>query len=86
MGKNETKMNKPVYLRQTILDLSTMLMYEFHYEYMLHKYGIKVRLCYMDIEERKPCKNGNLLVLDVKIDEQNLLLIHLHKANTEKIN
>ena len=30
MGKTETKMNKPVYLQQTVLDQSMMLMYEFH--------------------------------------------------------
>ena len=32
MGKTEIKMNKPVYLGQTILDLSKTLMYEFHYD------------------------------------------------------
>ena len=41
-------MNKPVYLGQAILDLSKTLMYEFHYDYMMPKYGSKVKLCYMD--------------------------------------
>ena len=48
MGKREITMNKPVYLRQAILDLSKMLMYEFHYDYMRLKYGSKVNLCCMD--------------------------------------
>ena len=48
MGKTEIKMNKPVYLGQTVLDLSKTLMYEFHYGYMRPKYGSKVSLCYMD--------------------------------------
>ena len=32
-------MNKPVYLGQVILDLSKIVMYEFHYDYMIPKYG-----------------------------------------------
>ena len=34
MGKIKIKMNKPVYLSQAILDLSKIIMYEFHYDYM----------------------------------------------------
>ena len=41
-------MNKPVYLRQTILHLSKIIMYKFHYNYMKLKYGTNLRLCYMD--------------------------------------
>ena len=49
MGKCKIKMTKPVYLGQAILDLSKMIMYEFHYDYMLPKYGKKcLQLCYMD--------------------------------------
>ena len=48
MGKTEIKMNKPVYLGQSILDLSKTLMFEFHYDYMQPKYGSKVELCYID--------------------------------------
>ena len=50
MGKTQIMMNKPVYLGQAILDLSKMLMYEFHYGYMRPKYGSKVKLCYMDTD------------------------------------
>ena len=50
MGKAEIKMNKPVYLRQAILDKSKTLMYEFHHDYMRPKYGNKVNLCYMDTD------------------------------------
>ena len=49
MGKVKVVMNKPVYLGQAILDLSKTVMYEFHYDYMKHKYdGDKLTLCYMD--------------------------------------
>ena len=50
MRKREITMNKPVYLGQAILDLSKMLMYEFHYDYMRPKYGSKVKLCSMDTD------------------------------------
>ena len=39
MGKIKVVMNKPVYLGQAILDLSKLIMYEFHYDYMLSKYA-----------------------------------------------
>ena len=44
------EMDKPVYLGQAILDLSKTLMYKFHYDYMRLKYGSKVELWYMDID------------------------------------
>ena len=43
-------MNKPVYLGQTMLDISKTLMYEFWYDYLKPKYGDKVKLCYMDTD------------------------------------
>ena len=48
IGKVRVVMNKPVYLGQAILDLSKIIMYEFHYDYMLPKYREKIKLCYMD--------------------------------------
>ena len=48
MGKVKVVMNKPVYLGQAILDLSKLIMYEFHYDYMLPKYKENIKLCYMD--------------------------------------
>ena len=59
MGKIKVVMNKPVYLGQAILDLSKIVMYEFHYDYMVLKYGLeKLKLCYMDTDglEDKKCK------------------------------
>ena len=50
IGKREITMNKPVYLRQAILDLSKTLMYEFHDSYMRSKYGSKFKLYYMDTD------------------------------------
>ena len=39
MAKTKVIMNKPVYLGQAILDLSKLVMYEFHYDYTKPKYG-----------------------------------------------
>ena len=50
MGKVKVVMNKPVYLGQAILDLSELIMYEFHYDYMLPKYKEHIKLCYMDMD------------------------------------
>ena len=50
MGKVKVAMNKLVYLCQAILDLSKIIMYEFHYSYMIPKYGKKLNLCYMDTD------------------------------------
>ena len=51
MGKIKVVMNKPVYLGQAILDLSKMIMYEFHYDYMKRKYADdELKLCYMDTD------------------------------------
>ena len=50
MGKIKVVMNKPIYLGQAILDLSKIVMYEFHYDYMKPKYGENLKLCYMDTD------------------------------------
>ena len=43
-------MNKPVYLGMLILDISKTLMYEFWYDYIKPKYGVRAKLCYMDTD------------------------------------
>ena len=48
--KDKVKMNKPVYLGLSILEISKTLMYEFWYDYMKPKYGDNVKLCYMDTD------------------------------------
>ena len=50
MGKINVVINKPVYLGKAILDLSKIVMYEFHYDYMKPKYGKNLKLCYMDTD------------------------------------
>ena len=48
MNKTKVKMNKPIYLGLSILDIGKILMFEFWYDYMKPKYIDNVKLCYMD--------------------------------------
>ena len=59
MGQIKVVMKKPIYLGQAILDLSKIVMYEFHYDYMKPKYdgenshlrgALCLKLCYMDTD------------------------------------
>ena len=50
MIKTKAKMNKPLYLGMSILDISKTLMYEFWYDYIKPKYGDTAKLCYMDTD------------------------------------
>ena len=50
MRKVKVKINKPIYLGLSILDISKISMYEFWYDYVKIKYQDKARLCYMDTD------------------------------------
>ena len=50
MNKTKVKMNKPMYLGFSILDINKVLMYEFWYDYMKLKCKNKVKSCYMDTD------------------------------------
>ena len=48
MKKIKVKMNKPVYLGLSILEISKILMYKFWYDYIKPKYQNNEKHCYMD--------------------------------------
>ena len=50
MKKTRIKMNKPLYLGASILDISKTLMYKFWYDYFKPKYGDRAKLCYTDTD------------------------------------
>ena len=50
MKKTKVKMNKPVYLGMSILDISKTLMYEFWYDYNKPKHQDIAKLCYIDTD------------------------------------
>ena len=50
MKRTKVKMNKPLYLGLSILEISKLLMYEFRYDFMKPKYSDNVKLCYMDTD------------------------------------
>ena len=60
MNKTRVKMNKPIYLGLSILDINKILMFEFWYDYMKPKYGNDVKLCYMGTDS---------FIMNIKIED-----------------
>ena len=58
--KTKVKMNKPIYLGLSILEISKILMYEFWYDYMKPKYYNNAKLCYMDMDS---------FIMDIKTND-----------------
>ena len=50
MKNTKIKMNKPVYLGMSILEISKTLLYEFWYDYIKWQYQNNAKLCYMDTD------------------------------------
>ena len=53
MKKIKVKINKPVYLALSILEISTTLMYEFWYDHIKPKDKQNAKLCYMETDKIK---------------------------------
>ena len=50
MKKTKVKMNKPVYLCMSLLDINKTLIYEFWHDYIKPRYGDKAKLCCTDTD------------------------------------
>ena len=71
MKKTKVKMNEPIYLGLSILDISKILMYEFSYDYMKPKYDNTVRLCSMDTDSFIMDMKTNYFYKDITNDVEN---------------
>ena len=69
--KTKVKMNKPIYLGLSILEISKTLMYEFWYDYMKPKYANNVKLCYMDTDSCIMNIKTNEFCEDIASDVEN---------------
>ena len=71
MRKTKVKMNKPIYLGLSILEISKILMHEFWYDYMKPRHNDDVRLCYMDTDSFVMHIETNYFCKDIASDVEN---------------
>ena len=71
MKKAKVKMNKPIYIGLSILEISKILMYEFWYDYIKPKYNDNVRFCYMDTDSFVMHIKTNDFYKDIATDVEN---------------
>ena len=71
MKKTKVRMNKPIYLGLSILEISKTLMYEFWYDYMKPKYANNVKLCYTDTDSFIINIKTNYFYKDISNDVKN---------------
>ena len=81
MKKTKVKMNKPIYLSLSILEISKILMYEFWYDYMKPKYDNNVKLCYMDTDSFIMNIKTNGFYKDITNDVENRFDTSNYEAN-----
>ena len=81
MKKTKVKMNKPIYLGVSILEISKILMYEFWYNYMKPKYDNNVKLCYMDTDSFIMNIKTNDFSEDIASDVENRLDTSNYEVN-----
>ena len=81
MKKTKVKMNKPIYLGLSILEISKILMYEFWYDYMKPKYDNNVKLCYMDTDNFIMNIKTNDFYKDIANDVENRFDTSNYEAN-----
>ena len=84
MKKTKVKMNKPIYLGLSILEISKTLMYEFWYDYMKPKYNDDVKLCYMDTDSFIMNIKANDFYEDIASDIENRFDTSNYEVNTSK--
>ena len=81
MKRTKVKMNKPIYLGLSILEIRKILMYEFWYDYMKPKYKDNVRLGYMDTDSFVMHIKTNDFYKDIAGDVKNRFDTSNYEAN-----
>ena len=84
MKKTKVKMNKPIYLGLSILEISKILMYEFWYDYIKPKYNDNFRLCYMDTDSFVMHIKTNDFYKDIASDVENRFDTSSYEVNTSE--
>ena len=84
MKKTKVRMNKPIYLGLSILEISKILMYEFWYDYMKPKHNDNVRLCYMDTDSFVMHIKTNNFYKDIASDVENRFDTSNYEVNTSE--
>ena len=82
--KSKVRMNKPIYLGLSTLEISKILMYEFWYDYMKPKFNNNVRLCYMDTDSFIMNIKTNDFYEDIANDVENRFDTPNYEASTSK--
>ena len=69
MKKIKVKMNQPVYLDMSILEISKTLIYEFWLDYIKPKYQNNAKLCYRDTDN---------FIIHIKTEDfyENIAILH----------
>ena len=84
MKKTKVKMNQPIYLGMSILDISKTLMYEFWYDYIKLKYKDKAKLCYMDTDSFAIYINTEDFNEDIAGDVESWFDTFIYDENDER--